>query len=104
MYLPTTVSASKRRKLEDAGASLVLYGEDTVDTEMEARKKAMERGLPYISPYNDIQVRQAHRINFLQALVDVFSESQCTQDVYPRSCFCKCGPSLAKLSAALGCR
>ena len=72
MYLPTTVSASKRRKLEDAGASLVLYGEDTVDTEMEARKKAMERELPYISPYNDIQVRQAHRIHFLQAIAHVF--------------------------------
>lgn len=68
MYLPTTVSASKRKKLEDAGASLVLYGEDTVDTEMEARNMAMEQGLPYISPYNDIQVRQAHRIHFIQAI------------------------------------
>jgi threonine dehydratase len=64
VYLPTTASASKKSKLEDAGASLVLYGEDPVIAETEARKISIEDGIPYISPYNDMQVRLTNHIQF----------------------------------------
>lgn len=56
IYLPSTASARKRRKLQDAGASLKLFGDDVVDTEREARRVAVKQGIPYISPYNDLQV------------------------------------------------
>ena len=56
IFLPTTASARKRRILEDAGASLVLFGHDIIDTEREARRVAVQEGSPYISPYNDLQV------------------------------------------------
>lgn len=35
----------------------MLFGKDIVDTEGEARRVAAEQGLPYISPYSDLQVR-----------------------------------------------
>ena len=56
IYLPITVSVRRRKTLEDAGATLVLFGNDIVDTEREARRVAAEQGVLYISPYNDLQV------------------------------------------------
>ena len=42
--------------MEDAGASIMLFGDDCIDTEREARRVAAEQGSPYVSPYNDLQV------------------------------------------------
>lgn len=64
IYLPRTASAGKAEKLRARGAALVLHGDDCLDAEVEARRVAGERGLVYVSPYNDYEasgVRQAAR-------------------------------------------
>ena len=57
VYLPTTASEAKAAKLRAKGASLVFFGEDSVETEREARRVADQRGMTYVSPYNDPAVR-----------------------------------------------
>lgn len=37
-------------------AQVVQYGADAVEAEHEAQRSAVERSLPYISPYDDLQV------------------------------------------------
>ncbi|GBF99480.1 serine threonine dehydratase [Raphidocelis subcapitata] len=56
VYLPRTASAGKVGKLRARGARITLFGDDCVDTEAEARRVAGERGMVYISPYNDWEV------------------------------------------------
>ncbi|BDA47857.1 Serine racemase [Coccomyxa sp. Obi] len=56
IYLPKSVSDAKASKLKQQGAQLVLFGDDAVEAEREARRIAAERGMTYISPYNDPQV------------------------------------------------
>jgi hypothetical protein len=46
-------------KLQQQGARLVFFGDDCAQSEAEARRAAAEAGATYISPYNDILVRQA---------------------------------------------
>jgi len=53
VYLPRTASPAKVEKLRARGARLVLFGDDCLDTEVEARRVAGERGMVYVSPYND---------------------------------------------------
>ncbi|KAI8462337.1 MAG: tryptophan synthase beta subunit-like PLP-dependent enzyme [Monoraphidium minutum] len=56
VYLPRGASAAKVEKLRAAGAALVLHGDDCLDAELEARRVAGERGLVYVSPYNDWEI------------------------------------------------
>ncbi len=56
IYLPQSVSDTKAGKLRQQGAQLVLFGEDAVEAEREARQVAAVRGMTYVSPYNDPQV------------------------------------------------
>lgn len=56
--MPTTVSSAKAAKLKQQGARLVMHGSDAVEAETEARRAAGEKGMTYISPYNDAQVLQ----------------------------------------------
>ena len=37
-------------------ADVVLFGDDVVEAELEAARVAGERGMTYISPYNDLEV------------------------------------------------
>ena len=56
VYLPVTVSSAKASMLREQGAQLVMHGDDSVEAEREARRVADERGMTYVSPYNDPQV------------------------------------------------
>lgn len=53
IFLPNTVIPSKVALMELYGARLSYFGEDSVESEMEARRVAMQTGRPFISPYND---------------------------------------------------
>lgn len=53
IYLPHTVLPSKVALMELYGASLTYFGEDSVDSETEARRVAVKTGKPFVSPYND---------------------------------------------------
>jgi threonine dehydratase len=57
--LPTTASAAKLSRLLEQGACVVQHGADCVLAEQEARRIAEERGMVYVSPYNDFEVRMS---------------------------------------------
>ncbi len=63
IYLPKTVSSAKASRLREQGAQLVLHGDDSVEAEREARRAAAERGMTYVSPYNDPQVSSSRNDN-----------------------------------------
>ena len=56
IYLPEYVSKAKLDALQYYGTKLVIVGNDCVETENHARKIALEKGLSYVSPYNDPKI------------------------------------------------
>jgi threonine dehydratase len=60
VVVPTTLAPAKAAKLRAAaaagGAALVTHGDDCLAAELHARSLAAERGLVYVSPYNDVAV------------------------------------------------
>ena len=56
VFVPQNASPGKVKAIERLGAEVQHFGDDTADTEAHARKFAEQKGLAYISPYNDFQV------------------------------------------------
>ncbi|OLS20891.1 MAG: L-threonine dehydratase catabolic TdcB [Candidatus Heimdallarchaeota archaeon LC_2] len=56
IFLPNEVVETKLAKLSKFDVDLIHYGDDSSETEIEARKISIERNKPFISPYNDYQV------------------------------------------------
>jgi threonine dehydratase len=55
VVFPRSASSAKRKKLEEAGVE-VIQDVDYDEVEPYARKLAKERGLTYVSPYNDPEI------------------------------------------------
>ncbi|MFN8475181.1 MAG: threonine/serine dehydratase [Anaerolineae bacterium] len=53
IVVPEIASPAKVAMIRRYGAEVIFHGDDSVVSEMYARQLALERGLPYISPYND---------------------------------------------------
>ncbi len=53
LFLPTTVSAIKKRRLIDMGVSLEFHGTSCEKTEAHARRFAEQEDRIFVSPYND---------------------------------------------------
>ena len=53
IYLPEVTPQTKVDALRDYGATLEIYGEECVKAEMEAKRVAGEKGMTWVSPYND---------------------------------------------------
>ncbi|CAH1254141.1 SRR [Branchiostoma lanceolatum] len=56
IYLPENVSKTKELALVREGAVLRHHGTDVEETETKARQMALEEGIDFISPYNDMDV------------------------------------------------
>ena len=56
IFVPEHVSTTKLAVMQRYGAEVRLHGEDGLVSEIEARRYAGANGLPYISPYNDLDV------------------------------------------------
>lgn len=56
VFVPQGVTATKAAAIRDLGAHLKTHGSDCADTETHAREFAITQGLPFVSPYNDIDV------------------------------------------------
>ena len=57
IYLPEGAAPSKIAQIRRLGAEIVLVeGTDTSRAEMAARRAAEERGITYVSPYNDPRI------------------------------------------------
>jgi threonine dehydratase len=53
IFLPENASPVKMANIRSFGAEIRTYGRDSGVTEIHARRYAEERGLVYVSPYND---------------------------------------------------
>ena len=56
VYVPDFVSPAKAASMRRLGATVVVFGTDGLDTELEARRVAASEGRCYVSPYNDAAV------------------------------------------------
>jgi threonine dehydratase len=56
IFVPVEASPNKLEAIRRYGAEVRQHGTDSVQTEIHARAYAEERGMVYVSPYNDWQV------------------------------------------------
>jgi threonine dehydratase len=56
IFVPQQTSSAKIDAIKAYGGDVRLFGTDGLDTERHARDFAAERGMYYVSPYNDIAV------------------------------------------------
>lgn len=56
IFVPHKAAASKLAAIERLGGEVRVHGHDSVEAERQARAYAAERGLAFVSPYNDPQV------------------------------------------------
>ena len=56
VFVPQNASTGKVQAIEQLGAEVRYFGDDTADTEAHARNFAKKHGLAYIPPYNDLQI------------------------------------------------
>lgn len=56
VYVPEFASPVKVAAMQRLGATVVTFGTDGLDTEIEARNAAALRNREYISPYNDLVI------------------------------------------------
>ncbi len=56
IFLPENASQAKTDTLKECSSEIRFYGTDCVETEVFARNFALEQSLPFISPYNDVNI------------------------------------------------
>lgn len=56
VFVPEQASRAKVAAMRRLGATVIAFGTDGLDTEVEARRVAASDGRCYVSPYNDIDV------------------------------------------------
>jgi len=56
VFVPKHVSERKLDAIREYGATVELYGDNGLDTELHARAHAESKGMFYLSPYNDPEV------------------------------------------------
>jgi threonine dehydratase len=56
VFLGTGVSKAKLEKIRSYGIEVVLSGADAGEAELHAQQDAFQRGVTYVSPYNDKQI------------------------------------------------
>lgn len=56
IFVPQQTSVAKIDAIRACGGDVRLFGSDGLDTELYARDFAAERGMYYVSPYNDVAV------------------------------------------------
>ena len=56
IFVPEHTSAAKVEKIRSYGGTVEFFGTDGLDTEQHARAVAAEKGMFYLSPYNDPEV------------------------------------------------
>jgi threonine dehydratase len=56
IFVPETASSAKVDAIRRAGAEVQRFGTDGLDTEDHARQFAADKGMTYLSPYNDADV------------------------------------------------
>lgn len=76
VYVPEGASPAKVARIRAKGAEVVHYGTDGLDTELEARRVALETGTSYVSPYNDVAVMAGQGTLAVELLRQVWNLSR----------------------------
>ncbi len=56
VYVPDNADPSKVDAIKRYGAQVEFFGKNSLETEMYAKQIAKERGMVWVSPYNDLQI------------------------------------------------
>ncbi len=56
VVLPNNVSKAKLSRIRSFGVDVILYGDESGQSELHARHLGDEKGLVYVSPYNDPEI------------------------------------------------
>ena len=56
IFVPEGTSSTKVESIKSAGGDVRFFGTDGLETEEHARQYATDNGMPYLSPYNDLDV------------------------------------------------
>ncbi|MFK7924409.1 MAG: threonine/serine dehydratase [Bacteroidia bacterium] len=56
VFVPNGVAPTKAAAMKIYGAKLHYHGDDSVDAELLARQTANDKGIPFVSPYNDPEI------------------------------------------------
>lgn len=56
VFVPENADPSKIEAIKRYGANVEVYGKNSLETEMHAKQVASEKGMVWISPYNDPQI------------------------------------------------
>lgn len=56
IFVPEQTSSTKVEAIRRAGGDVRFFGTDGLDTETHAREYALQNGMAYLSPYNDVDV------------------------------------------------
>lgn len=56
IFVPEGTAEVKQSAIREYGGDIRLFGTDGLDTEQHARRYAAEKGMLYLSPYNDVDV------------------------------------------------
>jgi threonine dehydratase len=56
VFVPETVAKAKLEAIQSCGMNIEKYEGDSGEVEIHARSIALERGTPFISPYNDLHI------------------------------------------------
>lgn len=71
VFLPENASETKVQKLKELGATITRVGTDSLVSEQAARKKATAHSIPFISPYNDVDIIAGQGTMTLEILEDL---------------------------------
>jgi threonine dehydratase len=56
IFVPENADPSKLAIIKQSGAEVRFFGSDCAETEVHARQYAVQKGMSYVSPYNDLQI------------------------------------------------
>jgi threonine dehydratase len=56
IFVPENADSSKLAIIKQSGAEVRFFGSDCAETEVHARQYAAQKGMSYVSPYNDLQI------------------------------------------------
>jgi len=77
VFVPEHADPSKVAAIKRYGATVEVYGKNALETELYAKQRAKERGMVWVSPYNDphiiagqgtIGVELAEQLNWIDAM------------------------------------
>lgn len=74
IFVPEQTSSVKVDAIKAYGGEVVFFGTDGLDTEQQARAVAREKGMVYLSPYNDTEViagQGSCGVEIIEQLADV---------------------------------